>query len=84
MLRQQLRYLEDPSMGDEIKKGYVCSIAWDNEVGHTPVEVFETVERLQQRMGCSRDSAKLGCGIYEIEMRVSSVVRDQPRWTTED
>lgn len=44
------------------KKFYVCSTAWDHEVGQTDVLFFTSKKALQQAMDCSNNE----CGIVEV------------------
>lgn len=62
------------------RTGYMCSIAYEDELGHTQVEVCHTVEALQKSMGCSQPGVPLGCGIFEVGVRVKSIVQARPMW----
>ena len=58
------------------KKGYMCSVAFDCELGETDVEVYASIEDLKAERGCANDMPG-SCGIYEVEIKITKVIQEE-------
>ena len=52
------------------KKGFLCGVAFQHELGETTVKVFPTAKSLEERKTCTDE-----CGIAEVEIRFKRWVK---------
>ena len=62
------------------KIGYVCSTAFDVELGQTDIEVYPTEESLRASCSCVDKNEQHHCGIYKVKIIVEEVIQPEPEW----
>lgn len=48
----------------ETRVYYVCGTTWKDEIGHTSVTFYKSIEALKRKEGCWKE-----CGIYKLELQ---------------